>query len=60
MKMEKTIKRIIDVLTDIDGNFAKRPMAEQIKDAKLIRGIYDRSPCHSIERALAIIEGEAK
>lgn len=55
--MDKTIKRIIRVLTDTDENFANRPMAEQIKDAELIRGIYDRSPCHSIERALRIIEG---
>ena len=43
--MDKTIKRIISVLKDTDENFAKRPMAEQIKDAELIRGIYDRSPC---------------
>ena len=56
--MDETIKRIIAVLTDIDVDFAKRPIAEQIKDAELIRNIYDNSPVHSIDRALAIIEGE--
>lgn len=55
--MDKTVKRIISVLKDIDENFAKRSMVEQIKDAELIRGIYDKSPCHSIERALRILEG---
>ena len=56
--MDETIKRIIAVLTDTDVDFAKRPIAEQIKDAELIRSIYDNSPAHSIDRALAIIEGE--
>jgi hypothetical protein len=55
--MDKAIKRIIAVLTDVDADFAERPIAEQIKDAELIRNIFDKSPVHSIDRALAIIEG---
>lgn len=58
--MDKTIKRIIAVLTDVDADFAKRPIAEQIKDAELIRNIFDRSPVHSLDRALSNIEGAAK
>lgn len=58
--MDKTIKRIIDVLISIDDDFTKRPIAEQIKDAELIRNIFDKSPVHSLDRALSNIEGAAK
>lgn len=58
--MDKTIKRIIAVLTDIDADFAERPIAEQIKDAELIKNIFDKSPVHSLDRALSNFEGAAK
>ena len=58
--MDKTIKRIIDVLISIDDDLAKRPIAEQIKDAELIRNIFDKSPVHSLDRALSNIERAAK